>query len=206
MGEPSVQAIERILPAQHKKLAADIHRRLVRGDRRDADGDSGNDGAATAATAASATAPVTSGEDAGRASWAVDETAAAPVAAPAGHSGPAPSPQARAAPAQSGAPPAHQVPVPVPPGQAPAGPATEPAPAPQPRQEPEVKVSPLVAKFNGLMNGGIGGGSVMDPGDRVELNNTHFDQYEFGASSVTGAEGIKVRHRGKGEGAKIEVT
>ena len=209
MGEPSVQAIERILPAQHKKLAADIHRRLVRGDRRDADGDSGNDGAATAvtaATAASATAPVTSGEDAGRASWAVDETAAAPVAAPVGHFGPAPSPQAGAAPAQSDAAPAHQVPVPVPPGQAPAGPATEPAPAPQPRQEPEVKVSPLAAKFNGLMNGGIGGGSVMDPGDRVELNNTHFDQYEFGASSVTGAEGIKVRHRGKGEGAKIEVT
>ncbi|HHT30935.1 MAG TPA: hypothetical protein GX015_00035, partial [Corynebacterium sp.] len=103
MGEPSVQAIERILPAQHKKLAADIHRRLVRGDRRDADGDSGNDGAATAATAASATAPVTSGEDAGRASWAVDETAAAPVAAPVGHFGPAPSLQAGAAPAQSDA-------------------------------------------------------------------------------------------------------
>lgn len=227
MGEPSVQAIERILPAQHKKLAPEIHERLV-GDKRREAGDA-------PAAAAAPTQPDDSGQATPSSGWMQDKppawstpsesrpsganpawesappqvppTDGAPAsAAPSGpgpvHPGPESTPAAPAAPGAPGASAASR---------APAAPAADarPAPTAEERQEPaepEVTVNPLVAGFKRYLEGGAGVESVMNPGDRLNLDNTVFDQYEFGESSKVGAEGIKVRHRGRGDAAKIEVT
>lgn len=202
MGEPSVQAIERILPAQHKKLAADIHGRLV-GDRRRDSGDA-------PAEVGAPTPPAHSRED--RSSWAVEEHAPAAEARPVGGFAPPQVPPTLGTPAPAaptGPGPAHAAPEPAP--AAPAAPAADSGPAHAAGEtrepaEPAVTVNPLVAGFNGYFGSGAGAGSVMDPGDRLELDNTVFDQYEYGESSKLGAEGVKVRHRGRGDDAKIEVT